>query len=284
MIVACETRGGRVIVLDSLTHCDARLTARDVVVAGSFAGPLAFAFALARGVRAIVAHAAGIGLDDAGVAGLSYASRFGVAAAAVETMSARLGDGASVLADGIIARANAEARAVGVVPGLPARVAAERLLAVPPGRPVPALAPLDREERVVAETPAGRIVLLGSTSFAGPAHHPDVLCVGSHGGAVNAVPLRGVRPRGVIFNDGGRARDDSGLGALPLLDALGVAAAAVDANSARIGEPASTWATGVVSACNAAAHRCGVRPGLTAARAAALMLHNAGNDAIPAPR
>ena len=80
MMVAHEEPRGRVVVLDSLTHCDERITPADVVVAGSFAGPLAFAFALERGVRAIVAHGAGVGLEGAGIAGLAVADRFAVPA------------------------------------------------------------------------------------------------------------------------------------------------------------------------------------------------------------
>ena len=70
MIVVHEASEGRVVVLDSLTHCDARISTLDVVVTGSFAGPLAFGFALECGVRALVAHAAGVGLDGAGIADL----------------------------------------------------------------------------------------------------------------------------------------------------------------------------------------------------------------------
>src|SRR5260370_9063944 len=57
--VTYEDGDGRVVVLDSLTHVDARVTPRDVVVAGSFAGAPAFGWALERGVRGLVAHEAG---------------------------------------------------------------------------------------------------------------------------------------------------------------------------------------------------------------------------------
>ena len=96
MRIAVASGLARIVVLDSLTHCDARVTTRDVVVAGSFAGALAFGFALERGVRGLIAHAAGVGRDGAGISGLPVADRLGVPAAAVETGSARLGDGWSV--------------------------------------------------------------------------------------------------------------------------------------------------------------------------------------------
>ena len=73
MRTAAASGPDRIVVLDSLTQCDGRVTPRDVVVAGSFAGALAFGFALERGVRGLVAHAAGVGRDRAGISGLPIA-------------------------------------------------------------------------------------------------------------------------------------------------------------------------------------------------------------------
>ncbi|MGH7335559.1 MAG: hypothetical protein ACREKS_22995 [Candidatus Rokuibacteriota bacterium] len=272
MIVVHEASEGRVVVLDSLSRCDERITARDVVVTGSFAGPLAFGFALEGGVRALVAHAAGVGLDGAGIAGLAFAARFALPATAVDTMSARLGDGRSVHDDGVVAFVNAEAEGLDVCAGMPASLAARRLLAAPPGRVTPGLVLVDRSQRIVRESGGRRLVLMGSTSFATAANRQDVLCVGSHGGRVNALPLLAVCPRGVIFNDGGLARDRSGIGGLRLLDEAGVAAAAVDTMTARIGDPLSTWDTGVLSAVNQTAARRRLTSGQAARVAADLML------------
>ena len=269
--IVFEDGDGRVVVLDSLTQVNARLGARDVLVAGSFAGALAFGFALARGVRGLVAHEAGVGRERAGISGLPLADGFGVPAAAVLTDSARLGDGRSVWDDGVVSHANERATALGVSPGTRAADAARAMLKAPPG--VAAPAPLvDRRPRVVAETAAGRGVLLSSMSFAGPEHRRDVLCAGSHGGRVNVERLLEVRPRGAIFNDGGIARDRSGVSGLPALDAVGVAAVAVGTMTARIGDPASTWDDGLVSVVNEAARRAGVAPGRPAREAALLIL------------
>lgn len=247
-------------------------TAEDVIVAGSFAGALSFAFVFARGARAVIAHAAGPGKDSAGVSGLAVADRHGLPAAAVRTMSARIGDGASVLEDGIIGYVNAGALALGVREGMRARDAAALLALAPPGRALPGPGRIDRSQRVVAATAAGRIVLLHSTSFADPSNASDVLCAGSHGGRVNAPPLVKLRPRGAIMNDGGMARDGSGASGLALLDAAGVPGVTVAAESARIGDPASVWETGLVSALNDRARAAGVAIGQPACDAARLML------------
>jgi hypothetical protein len=261
---------GRILVTDSFTYCDARVSGRDVVVAGSFAGCLAFALAFERGARGLVAHAAGVGRDQAGIAGLPEADRRGVPAAAVETMSARIGDGESVWGDGVVAHVNETARGLGAHPGMRAPDAAGRFLAAPEGTATPGA--VDTTRRVVWRAPGGRVVLMGSSSFAGAENRGDVICVGSHAGRVNALPLLRNPVRAVIAHDAGFARDGSGVGGLPLLDEHGIPAASVAAASARIGDPESAWETGVISAMNTLAGRAGVKVGMRAREAAVLLL------------
>jgi hypothetical protein len=134
---------------------------------------------------------------------------------------------------------------------------------------------------VALDTPDGRVVLVESMSFAELANRADVLCAGSHGGRVNVVRLLEVRPRGAIFSDGGGAREGSGVDGLRALDEAGVAAVAVDAMRARIGDPASTWADGIVSAVNDTARAAGVALGQPAAAAARAMLARRGAGEVP---
>ncbi len=264
---------GRIAVTDSLTFCDDRIRGQDVLVGGSFAGVLAFAFALRCGVRALIGHAAGLGKGQAGISGLSLADRFSVPSAAVETMSARLGDGRSVHEDGVISHINQTARALGVRVGMRTREAAYLLLEAPPGEPAPTWDLIDRSERVAVETERGRVVLVSSVSFASPSNGRDVLCAGSHAGWVNAVTVLSVRPRGWISNDGGMAKDRSGVDGLAFLEEAGIPAVAVDAMSASIGDPLSTYNEGIVSAVNEAARGIGVQIGQSARDAAGIMLH-----------
>ena len=82
-----------------------------------------------------------------------------------------------------------------------------------------------------------------------------------------------MKPRGVIASDGGMAKARSGISGLALLDDAGVAGAAVDAMSARIGDARSTWQDGVISAVNARAGQAGVAVGQPARAAARRILH-----------
>ncbi len=71
-----------------------------------------------------------------------------------------------------------------------------------------------------------------------------------------------------LFNDAGIGA--AGVGRLPALDERGIAAAAVAADSARIGDGRSTYFDGVVSRVNRTAERAGARPGMAARRFVAL--------------
>ncbi len=90
----------------------------------------------------------------------------------------------------------------------------------------------------------------------------QVVVSGSHGGASAGRFALQARVLLAVFNDAGVGLDDAGIAALPLLQAHGIAACTVAHDTARIGEAASTLATGVVSHANAAAAALGARPGL----------------------
>ena len=90
----------------------------------------------------------------------------------------------------------------------------------------------------------------------------QVVVSGSHGGISAGRFALQARVALAVFNDAGVGLDDAGIAALPLLQAHGIAACTVAHHSARIGEAASTLATGVVSHANAAAQAMGARPGL----------------------
>jgi hypothetical protein len=262
---------GRVVVADSLSYFERGPWLDDVAVGASFAGAPTAAMAMRGGVKAWIAHEGGPGKDDAGVSGLPLAQRFGIPAAAIATMSAGLSRGMTLIG-GTVSRANEAALALGVRPGQSGGEAARLMLKAPRGRPCNLHGIIDESVHEVEIAPAGRIFAVWSFARVKGEHPRDVFCVASHAGKVMADYARQVQPRGLIANDAGRGLDDSGIDGLEAMGAT--PAAAVSADSARIGDALSTYRDGVVSAANAAARAIGVRPGMSAKEAARLMLHS----------
>lgn len=230
-----------------------------VLVAGSHGGRVAAYYAAHAGVRAVILNDAGIGKDEAGVAGLEWLATIGMAAAAVSHASARIGDGADMLARGVISRANEPAREAGVVAGMPCRDAAVRML----GAKAPAgqLPPYPEGRYVLADGIWG----LDSIGMVVPGDAGRILIIGSHaalhgGRAESALPVAAAL---AAFNDAGGA-----VSRLPALAERGIAAVAVDCMSARIGDSRSMWESGVISTVNEKAAAFRIAPGM-ALRAAA---------------
>ena len=98
-----------------------------------------------------------------------------------------------------------------------------------------------------------------------------VLVAGSHAGRIAAAYASKAGVHAVILNDAAVGKDGAGISGLAALADLGMAAAAVSHETARIGDGADTLARGVVSHANAVAAACGVVPGMTAREAAGLL-------------
>jgi hypothetical protein len=227
--------------------------------------------AMRQGVKAWIAHEAGPGKDEAGVSGLPFADRFGVPAAAIATMEARLGDGRTLLT-GHVVRANNSAAGLGVRAGQTGDQAARLMLKAPPGKLREFSGVIDDAVHELAATPKGRILACWSFTRVTEAHPDDVFCVASHGGKTMALYALPIRPKGLICNDGGRGLDDSGIDGLVEMALHGYAAVAVSTVSARIGDALSTYHDGIVSTVNEPARAKGVTIGMTAAEAARLLL------------
>jgi hypothetical protein len=262
---------GRVMVADSLSFYEHEPWINDVAVGASFAGAPTAAMAMRQGVKAWIAHEAGPGKDEAGVSGLPFADRYGVPAAAIATMEARLADGRTLLT-GHVSRANRSAQGLGVRAGQTGDQAARLMLKAPPGqlRDFPGL--IDEAMHEMASTPVGRIYACWSFSRVTRAHPNDVFCVASHGAKTMALYALPIRPKGLICNDGGRALEDSGIEGLAEMARHGLAAVAVSSESARIGDALSTYHDGIVSTANEPALAKGVTIGMKAAEAARMLL------------
>ncbi|MBV8505475.1 MAG: hypothetical protein JOZ11_06675, partial [Alphaproteobacteria bacterium] len=99
-----------VLIADSITRVAAE-AAGAVVVNGSHGGIYAAYVAAKLRAAAAVFNDAGVGRDEAGIAGLDYLAGLGTPAAAVGHRTARIGDGSNMMARGVITHANAPAAA-----------------------------------------------------------------------------------------------------------------------------------------------------------------------------
>lgn len=94
-------------------------SADTVIVSGSHGGVSAASFVVDHPHRPLIVffNDAGIGKDDAGIAGLPMLEAIGVAGCAYSHLSARIGEAADGLASGVVSHVNAPARAMGIEAG-----------------------------------------------------------------------------------------------------------------------------------------------------------------------
>ena len=266
---------GRVLSADSMTYFDERVGERDVLIGGSYAARMTIAWAMRLGARAVVAHAAGVGKDNAGISGLCLAQEYHVPALACETMSARLAVGESVY-EGEVGHVNRTAQSLGVEIGQSIAEASDCLLNAEVGRKVVVEESLDDRIYELEHLPEGNIraswgiPVLRSIKEARP---QDVFIQASHCGLTLVPHVLKLNLKGVVANDAGRGKDDSGIASFPYLAREGIAVAAVGAMSARIGDVMSTWEDGVISCMNEVAEKRGVRECMRTREAALVMLN-----------
>jgi hypothetical protein len=118
----------------------------------------------------------------------------------------------------------------------------------------------------------GKIVLMDSIAYIKAENDGDVIVCGSHGGKSAAEHAAKFKPKGVIFNDAGMGKENAGISGLSILDGEGIIGATVDTMSARIGEAADCYASGVISAVNNTAIGVGINTGISAKEAALKMI------------
>lgn len=108
--------GHPVILADSITKVEPE-DAGAIFVSASHGGQSSGEFALAVPLSAVFFNDAGIGKDEAGIAGLGMLDARGVPACAVSHESGRIGDAADMWAHGVISRVNAAAAGRGARAG-----------------------------------------------------------------------------------------------------------------------------------------------------------------------
>src|SRR5437764_1627939 len=115
-----------IVTADSITRI-ADEARGAVIVNASHGGVYAAYLAAKLAAAAAIFNDAGVGRDRAGIGGLHFLQQLGIAAATVGHDTARIGDGADMIASGVITHANPRAAALGVAPGQSCRDAAAAL-------------------------------------------------------------------------------------------------------------------------------------------------------------
>lgn len=265
------------LVLDSVTHLGAEAAGR-VACCASHAGVYAAWYAARKGISAVVLHDAAIGRERAGVGGLDWLAARGVPGAAVGHGSARIGDGADMMARGVLSTVNAPAVALGLAPGMTAAEA----MAILARAGLPAAAPPGEMDEARREIPGAgrggvRVIVLDSNGLVGPGDAGHIVVTGSHGGLLGGKPATAVKAAvfAALYNDAGIGLDAAGLSRLPVLDIRGIPAATVSCFSARIGDGMSSWEDGFISALNPLAAARGGLIGQSAREFVAALLEHA---------
>lgn len=251
-----------IVIADSITRVGPE-AAGAVVVNASHGGVYAAYLAAKLHAVAAIFNDAGVGRDRAGIGGLDYLEQFGIAAATVGHDTARIGDGADMMARGVITHANRPAASLGISPGQSCRDAAAALRQAHPAHRAPPDA-LEAAFLLIAEPP--QVWALDSASLVLPEHRNAIVITGSHGGLLGGRPETALKydVLGALYNDAGIGIDEAGVSRLPALDARGIAAATVSAATARIGDARSTYEDGIISRVNARAASLGLRDGISA--------------------
>jgi hypothetical protein len=247
--------------LDSVTTLDASYCGQ-VLVAGSHGAVYAAYLAAKGGVRGVILNDAGLGKDDAGISGLAYLDQFGVAGATIGHQSARIGDGADMMARGVIRNLNDTARASGCAVGQSCADCAAAMLNAPGATSTP---PTMTESRFMLEPGDPEVWGLDSASLILSEDEVRILICGSHGQALAGSPENALKRNvlGAVFHDAGIGIDDAGVSRLPILDQRGIPTATVAAESARIGDARSIYEDGILSKVNLTAENMGAEVGFS---------------------
>ena len=240
--------------------------ASHVVVSGSYGGRYNAFNAAKWGVRGVIMNDAGIGKDNAGIVGLEYLDRIGLAAATADAQTCHIGDGDHMMAHGIISHVNRSAAALGCAVGQSVRDCANRMRS----GTVPAVVPppiTDGARFVMRDVPGEPVLVCAdSIGMLQPDDAGRIVVTASHGALSggrpdNVVPLD---IRAVFFSDAGAGggMDGAGIARLSDLDAKGIVAGTTAADSAPIGDSRALYRDGILSHVNGPASRAGGRVGM----------------------
>ena len=112
------------------------------------------------------------------------------------------------------------------------------------------------------------IKLFDSINYVGAEARGKVVVAGSHGGIYPAYKAAVHGVRAVILNDAGIGFQNAGIGCLDYCERIGMAAAVVSNDSARIGDAVDMVQRGIISKVNVFAENTGCIPGMACEEAA----------------
>ena len=236
-----------------------------VVVSGSYGGEYNAYHAGKWGLRGVILNDAGVGKDDAGICGLPYLDRIGLAAATADVWSCHIADGADMLAHGVISHVNRAALRLGCRPGESVRASAGRMrLADPADGELPAIA--GGKRYLVSDPAAGpKIICLDAAPMLVADDAGAIAVTGSHAALFDGKPdgVVNVDVFAIFFSDGGIGKDEAGVARLRELDERRIPAGAASVASAPIGDSRAILRQGILSRVNEAAAALGGRTGMT---------------------
>ena len=230
----------------------------NVIVSGSYGGEYNAYHAAKWGIRGVVLNDAGVGYAGAGIKGLAYLDRIGLAAATADAWTSHIADGEHMLEHGLISHVNEAAARLGCVVGQSVRDCAELMKSGPiVSDPPPAIS--GGKRYLLSEQPEPRVIALDAAPMLEPADAGAIAITGSHAALFRGKPDGVIGPQlfAVFFNDAGGGLDGAGIARLPTLDERGMIAGTVSADSAPIGDARAIYEHGVLSHLNQAAIQAG---------------------------
>lgn len=235
-----------------------------VLVSGSYGGEYNAFHAGKWGLRGVILNDAGVGRNRAGVRGLAYLDRVGLAAATADAHTCHIGDGEHMLEVGRISHINEAAARLGCSVGSSVRDCAERMSAGPViDAPMPVI---QGGKRHLISDVAGqpRVICVDAAPMLEGEDAGSIAITGSHAALFRGRPDGVIRVavRAIFFSDAGVGLDQAGIARLPTLDELGIAAGTASADSAEIGSSLSIYHEGELSHVNQTAAALGATPGM----------------------
>jgi hypothetical protein len=234
-------------------------SAGNVIVSGSYGGEYNAFHAAKWKIRGVVLNDAGVGCRAAGIKGLPYLDRIGLAGAAADVWTCHIGDGEHALAYGKISHVNASGVRLGCRVGQSVAECAGLMTS----GPIVDVAPpeISGGKRFVLRDMPGkpRVIALDAAPMLTPDDAGAIAVTGSHAALFRGQPDTVIGPAllAVFFSDAGVGLDGAGISRLPTLDARSIAAGTVSAASAPIGDARACYNEGTISHLNKTAMAMG---------------------------